>query len=453
MNRVEQPPGDRAQQVRAFARDYLRTMIHTEWQLGLLALVGIAPGVATLVAWVNLAIALQEPALRGQEEALLLGWLLPNVILDLIGAEGVLIGAGMVTLLIGSLGLTNAYLASLDRRRPQLLLLRHLGLRHNELLRLLTFEIVAIGLLGGGGGLLLGFGLSRLTWHEAASYLALPVTYRFVPVAALIAFGAGVVAVFFFLQTAARSTLVAPTQRQNGLRLSGRWFTNRNSWLGAIYGMGLTLLIGSLVLPFFAALLLAFIAGIVGSLLNGGGWLLTHLYRRLPLAPRYPLWTVAVQGLARHPNHTAGMTLAMTAGAYAVGMAGFSWLASAGFARFPLWVAALILLAGATLVFTVAALAVLERRSELAMLRALGTRRKRLWQLVLLEYGIVAIGGGTVGALMALAQWVVSGQREQWLVALAFVLADLLGALFSAWIGATPVFWYLMRPWSSRSIS
>lgn len=433
------PGSSRPKQLRSFAREHLRTVARTEWQLGLLAIVGIAPGVATLLAWINLALALRE-----QRGALLLGWLLPNVILDFLGAEGMLIGAGMVTLLIGALGLTNAYLASLERRRPQLLLLHHLGLRHNELLRLLALEVAAIGLLGGGVGLLLGFGLSRLTWHEAADYLALPIIYL-TPVAPLMALLTGFVTVQLFLQTAARLTLIAPKNQQHERTAAGRWLVHRNSWLGASYGLLLTLLVGTITLPFSAAIVLAFISGIVGTVLTGGGWLLTHLYRRLPLSSRRPLWTLAVQGLARHPNHTAGMTLAMTAGAYAVGMAGLSWLTSNGLARFPLWVAALILLAGATLVFTVAALAVLERRTELTMLRALGARRRRLLQLVLLEYSIVAIGGGSVGAVMALANWIASGQREAWLVAVVIVFGDLLGALLSAWIGAAPVLWHLMR--------
>ncbi|MEZ4619950.1 MAG: ABC transporter permease [Caldilineaceae bacterium] len=435
----------RYRQLRAFGVDHLRGAARTEWQLGLLALVGIAPGVATLVAWLNLAVAL-----RGQGGAHLLGWLLPEVILDRLGAEGVLIGAGMVTLLIGCLGLTNAYLASLERRRPQLLLLQRLGLRHHELLGLLALEVGAIGLLGCGVGLALGLLLSRLTWNTAVHYLALSFAYRLTPVAILGALAIGLLAVLIFLQTAAHLTLLLPARSRQSTAAIAHTVINRNSWLGAGYGMLLTALAGLLVLPLQAALLLALLAGGIGALLNSGGWLLTHLYRRLPLSPTYPLWTMAVQGLARHPNYTAGMTLAMTSGAYAVGMAELSWLVSNGFARFPFWVAALILLAGATLVFT-AALAVLERRAELAILHALGARRWRLRQLILLEYGIVAIGGGSVGALLALLNWVAAGQWDHWLWALALVLADLMGALLSAWMGALPVLWQLMRPSQVRS--
>jgi predicted lysophospholipase L1 biosynthesis ABC-type transport system permease subunit len=453
----------RQQRIMHFALDHLRAVARQEWPLGVLALIGVAPGVATLLAWINLAFILRE-----QQSTLLLGWLLPAPLLDHLGAEGVLVGAGVVTLLIGCLGLTNAYLASLARRTPALRLLRTLGLRRHELLWLLTMEALAIGLVGGGVGVLLGLGVSWVTWGEAALYLALPVAYQLSPLAVVIAVGIGLLAVLLFFQTAARLAPLDPTPQSNptapvnpspqsgraqttlidnggGIQHAANQLFVRNSWIGTLYGALITFIVGLVVLPFTATLILTGLAGMVAILLNGGGWLLTHFYRRLPLSSHHPLWTLAIQGLARHPNHTAGMTLAMVTGAYAVGMAALSWLASDGFARFPFWVAGLVLLAGATLVFTVAALAVLERQTELVMLRALGARRKRLWQLVGLEYGIVALGGGSVGAVMALGNWVLAGQYDYWLMALGLTLADLLGALLSAWIGAAPVLWHLVR--------
>ena len=62
-----------------------------------------------------------------------------------------------------------------------------------------------------------------------------------------------------------------------------------------------------------------------------------------------------------------------------------------------------------------ASLAALERRREYGLLMALGARRSRLWRLILLEYAIVAFGGGA------------------------------LGALISACVGAAPVLWLVTR--------
>lgn len=423
---------------------YLRTVARREWQLGLLAVIGLAPGVAALLAWLNLAVALY-PATHREPLA---GWLLPGWLFTWLGAAGVLTGAGLVTLLIGCLGLTNAYLASLERRAPELLLLRNLGLRQRDLWLLLTWEALAAGLLGSGVGIGLGLLLSWVSWPSAAAYFGLPLVYTLAPRAIMTAFGAGLGATLLFMHTAVRLTrrdaghhpgtmLRSPAEAQRR--------DERSSWLGALYAGLLTWAVGFATLPVTAALVLGGVAELFALLLTGSGWLLTRLYQRLPRSVAQPLWSLALQGLASHPNQTAGMTLALTTGAYAVGMAGLSWLASAGQVRFPFWVALLVLIAGATLVFTVAALATWERRKTFGMLQALGAHRFHCWRLILLEYGIVALGGGTVGALMALAAWLIAGQPGNgWAVA-GFLLVDLLGALGSAWLGALPVLWMVAR--------
>ena len=126
-------------------------------------------------------------------------------------------------------------------------------------------------------------------------------------------------------------------------------------------------------------------------------------------------------------------------------MAALSWLASGGQVHFPFWVAGFVLGAGATLVFTVAALAAWEQRKTFGMLQALGAHRRHCWQLILVEYGIVAFGGGALGAGMALIHWLVAGQQGNGWAALGLILADLLGALLSAWLGAAPVLWLIAR--------
>ena len=104
-------------------------------------------------------------------------------------------------------------------------------------------------------------------------------------------------------------------------------------------------------------------------------------------------------------------------------------------------------MAGGGLVLTAAALAALERRREFGLLVALGTRPSRLRRMVFLEYGIVAVGGGVLGALLALGNWVLAGGGD-WPAALLIVVADLLAALLSAWGGAIPVLWRISR-WSA----
>jgi ABC-type antimicrobial peptide transport system permease subunit len=113
-------------------------------------------------------------------------------------------------------------------------------------------------------------------------------------------------------------------------------------------------------------------------------------------------------------------------------------------AVFAVWVAAGVLFAAAGLVLTAAALAALERRSELGLLVALGVRPSRVRQMLLLEYGLIAVGGGGLGASLAFVNWAMAG-GENWLLPMAIVAADLLAAVGSAWIGAAPILWLVSR--------
>ena len=88
-------------------------------RLLVLALVSLAPGVAALVAWLQIAWRLRDETITAAQ----LGWVLPPALLTAITPSGVLVGCGLVTLLVGCLGLSNAYLASVERRLGDLALL------------------------------------------------------------------------------------------------------------------------------------------------------------------------------------------------------------------------------------------------------------------------------------------------------------------------------------------
>jgi putative ABC transport system permease protein len=141
------------------------------------------------------------------------------------------------------------------------------------------------------------------------------------------------------------------------------------------------------------------------------------------------------------------MTLAMTAGALGVGLAALGSIGQAqrSQAIFPVWVAAVLLATCASLVMTTAALAALERRQELGLLGALGARPRRIRRLILLEYGIVAVGGGSLGALLALLAWWLSGLGHRWLLGLSVAVIDVVAAVVTAWLGAAPVLWLISR--------
>ncbi len=432
---------------------YFASVARREWQLVVLALGGLAPGVAALVAWTCTALYLNKIGFNHPLRA----WLLPGPLLDLLGAQGVLVGAGMVTLLIGCLSLTTIYLASVTRRSRELGMLMSQGLSRAETLALLLLEILAIGLLGCVAGAISGALLTLISGQSALSFFGVDSALQ-LPLPSLIllwfralwfSLWAGMLAAILFMGLAAIQVVMAPLSNLlHGVprvTLLDTWQGVTTTACGALFTWILTLVVALLTLSQSVALMLSALALLLAGLLSGGGWLLANLYRRLPTPGSWPLWSLAVQGLARHPNHTAAVTLALTSGSYGAGLAALGLLNQGLDATFTFWVAGMIMVAGAGLVLTIAALSALERRWEFGLLMALGARAGRVWRLILLEYAIVAMGAGSLGGLMALVNWAGSHGGSSWLSALGLIAADLLAALFSAWAGAAPVLWRVTR--------
>lgn len=424
---------------------YLRTVARREWQLGLLAVLGLAPGVAALTAWINLGLLVQDEA--PQSIVMLTGWLLPPFLLELLGASGILLGTGLVSLLIGCLSLTNIYLLSLERRLSEIGLLMAFGLNRIETQLLLMMEALAAGLLGSGVGIVLGLILSLLSWPSAREYFQLHTPFHIMGSSAILGGLLGTLAALLFMGTA-----IAMSINFSGTVLNANrpleedpWQIIRTSLWGPLFAGGITLLATLSVASFNVALLLGGLTLLLAGLLTSGGWLLTHAYRQLPTPAALPLWSMAVQGLARHPNHTTGMALSFITGAYGVGISALTWLADPDSAPFPFWAAGMILVAGASLVLTIASVAAWERRQEFGLLASLGARRNKLRRLILIEYAIVALSAGLLGSLMALVNWVSAGSQGGWFAAVAIVIADTLATLFSAWVGAYPVVQILLR--------
>ncbi len=423
---------------------YLQAATKQDWALALLALGSLAPGVAALAAWLQVVWTVRHRVYTASE----LGWVFPPALLEAITPAGVLLGAGVATLLIGCLGLSNAYLASVERRMGDLALLLSLGLSRLEVASLLLVEALGLAVLGTGAGALLGLALGWASWPSARAYFQLEASYQPQLWPLLLAVLAGILATLLFVgvtgvATLLRSPLAVLRGRQlrHWMREWGHW---RLSTLGTLFTGLMMAVLGLLTLSPGSALALTMLALGLALLLNAGSLLLTRSYWRLPTPAARPLWALAVQGLARHRRQTAGMTLAMTAGAVGVGLAALPALDPATHAMFPIWMVMVLLVACASLVLTTAALAALERRQELGLLMALGARRSRVRQLILLEYGIVAAGGGTLGALFALATWALTGMGH-WPQAVLVALADLIAALLTAWLGAAPVLWLISR--------
>ena len=73
------------------------------------------------------------------------------------------------------------------------------------------------------------------------------------------------------------------------------------------------------------------------------------------------------------------------------------------FALFPEIIAALSLFAGATIIGNTVALAMLERRKEIGVMKAVGATRRGILQFLLVESVVVGFLGALVGILLAMA--------------------------------------------------
>jgi ABC-type antimicrobial peptide transport system permease subunit len=72
-------------------------------------------------------------------------------------------------------------------------------------------------------------------------------------------------------------------------------------------------------------------------------------------------------------------------------------------ALFPQIIAALSLFAGAVIIANTVALAMLERRREIGVLKAVGAKRRTILQFLFVEDAIVGFIGAGVGVLLAMA--------------------------------------------------
>ncbi len=85
--------------------------------------------------------------------------------------EIVLAGIGVIALVVASLGITNALLASVRERRREIGVLKAVGGRDGDILRVFLFEAGIEGLTGGVLGTLLGVGIALSVSAVVNSYL------------------------------------------------------------------------------------------------------------------------------------------------------------------------------------------------------------------------------------------------------------------------------------------
>jgi hypothetical protein len=85
--------------------------------------------------------------------------------------EIVLAGIGLIALLIASLGITNALLAAVRERRREIGVLKAIGARDRDVLRVFLLEAGMLGMIGGAVGTLLGLAIAATVGSVVNGYL------------------------------------------------------------------------------------------------------------------------------------------------------------------------------------------------------------------------------------------------------------------------------------------
>ena len=112
---------------------------------------------------------------------------------------------GLVSLLIGGIGIVNTMLVIVSRRTTEIAVLKTLGLTPSEVTVLFLVEAIMMGVLGSLGGIVLGWGLAYLTKGFAENFLGQSLAFTLALRPAYTGFVVGIIitAIFGFLPTLA----------------------------------------------------------------------------------------------------------------------------------------------------------------------------------------------------------------------------------------------------------
>jgi len=112
---------------------------------------------------------------------------------------------GLVSLLIGGIGIVNTMLVIVSRRTTEVAVLKTIGLEAEQVTALFLTEAVLMGIFGSLLGIVLGWGAAYAIKGVAEGFLAQTLTFRITPAPALTGFVVGVIVttIFGFLPTLA----------------------------------------------------------------------------------------------------------------------------------------------------------------------------------------------------------------------------------------------------------
>lgn len=229
---------------------------------------------------------------------------------------------GLVSLLIGGIGIINTMLVVVRRRTLEIGVLKTIGLQGRQITIMFLIEAFLMGILGSVLGILLGLGLTRILQGVGEQLAARSLSFAIFPEALIMGLIVGtiVTVVFGFLPTLSagrvRPNVVLNPTGDNPIPAGARWQSLLAILavilvLGAIVGF----ILDNYVLGFGGTVGVFVALGIVGLLM----WVIVLFLTILPSFGSVRI-KLAQRAMATHRGRTASTLLALVVGMFALSL-------------------------------------------------------------------------------------------------------------------------------------
>jgi len=231
----------------------------------------------------------------------------------------------LLALVVGGLGVAAAIHSHLQQRMDSIGILKCLGARSGQIIRVYMFQALALGLAGSGLGILAGYGVQAVFPRLLQDYFQLSIEMRWVGRAALEGLAAGMLITLLFTLPPllmVRQIRPADVFRRDMAEARPAWRQRlKRAWASIAAGALILAALGGMAawLAGSRRIGLEFVAEVAGTLaiLSAVAWALLRLLRVLPrLLPwRMPAaWRHGIANLYRPGNHAAAVLVAMGLG-------------------------------------------------------------------------------------------------------------------------------------------
>ncbi|MEI6044334.1 MAG: FtsX-like permease family protein [Chloroflexota bacterium] len=224
---------------------------------------------------------------------------------------------GLLSLLIGGIGVINTMLVVIGRRTTEIATVKALGLKTRQTLFIFTLEATILGVMGSILGVILGELLGLGIKGVAEGLFARPLNWGlyFGPMVIGLVIGILTSAVFGFLPSYAASRVRPGVV----LRIQSGSLPKIGGWASLLIILLMTFLIGLiaglLLHDFWIGLVVAYVTLLVSAILVGLMWLVVFLVGKLP-APFGPSLKMALRSFSRHRGRTAATIMVMVVGLF-----------------------------------------------------------------------------------------------------------------------------------------